>query len=120
MKNKLADYSTSIYLVAIVLLVGFVGYGIYAYYSLHATLQETAEQLSVTRLELASTTASLLERSKTLSEAQNANTDLQTKLIGEAAQNDFFGQQIQSISSTVGILDKLSKTDKELLQKFMT
>jgi len=59
---------------------------------------------------------SLLDDS--LLNSKNQNTDLSRKLDGEKAQNDNLGAQIQSISSTVGDLYKLSKTDRELLQKY--
>ncbi|HMO78299.1 MAG TPA: M15 family metallopeptidase [Candidatus Paceibacterota bacterium] len=36
----------------------------------------------------------------------------------EKDKNDDFEDQIRAISGTVGVLDKLSKTDKELLQKY--
>jgi cell division protein FtsB len=37
----------------------------------------------------------------------------------ENERNDDFQKQIRTISRTVGVLDKLSKTDEELLQKFL-
>lgn len=36
----------------------------------------------------------------------------------ESERNDDFQKQIRTISRTVGVLDKLSKTDEELLQKY--
>lgn len=44
--------------------------------------------------------------------------ELEETLSEERARNEEFEEQIQEISGTVGILDKLSKTDKELLQKY--
>lgn len=43
---------------------------------------------------------------------------LQEYSTGQQAIIDSFSGQIEVISSTVGVLDKLSKTDKELLQKY--
>ena len=48
----------------------------------------------------------------------NQNTGLTQTLVEEKNRNDLFESQIQAIGSTVGTLDKLSKTDKELLQKY--
>ena len=52
--------------------------------------------------------------SKTVGENQSIKSQLQV----EQANNDFFQGQIQNISSTVGVLEKLSKTDPELLKKY--
>lgn len=45
-------------------------------------------------------------------------TELQTNLEKEHVKNEMFDGQIKEISSTVGALDKLSKIDVELLQKY--
>lgn len=52
----------------------------------------------------------LVERSK--------NQNLQSSLSIEKENNDLIKNQIQTISSTVGVLEKLSKTDSELLKKY--
>lgn len=44
--------------------------------------------------------------------------ELQLRLGGEAARNDEYNQRVQSLAHTVGQLEKLSKTDRELLQKY--
>ncbi|MDC1205520.1 D-alanyl-D-alanine carboxypeptidase family protein [Candidatus Pacebacteria bacterium] len=44
--------------------------------------------------------------------------DLEDDYRKEKNKNDDFEDQINSISKTVGVLDKLSKTDEELLQKY--
>ncbi len=68
--------------------------------------------------ELALATSTIESVTHNLAIAENENVELQTKLNDQIAQNNSFGTQIQSISNTVGLLDKLSKTDKELLQKY--
>lgn len=89
----------------------FIGYGVLEYKRLTLTLQNT-------ELSLASTTSALKSRTERLTEYENLNAELNTRLTGEVARNDAFNDQIQSITSTVGLLDKLSKTDRELLQKY--
>ena len=84
--------------------LSILGYGGYTYHKLSTSYK-------VTKLELASTT-------ENLAMAQNQNEVLHSQLSAEVSRNDAFDQQIQSISSTVGVLDKLNKTDKELLQKY--
>ncbi|MDB5254283.1 MAG: peptidase and DD-carboxypeptidase VanY/endolysin [Parcubacteria group bacterium] len=97
--------------IPIAAIVILVVYGGYRYTSL-------VKVKNATQLELASTTVALEGKTKTLVEAQNNNLDLLAKLEGELSRNNAFEQQLNSISSTVGLLDKLSKTDKELLQKY--
>jgi D-alanyl-D-alanine carboxypeptidase len=46
------------------------------------------------------------------------NTTLATNLQSEQTLNGAFGSEIQSLSGTVGTLQKLSVTDKELLEKY--
>lgn len=49
---------------------------------------------------------------------RNEKSKMIETLNHEVAKNDLFQSQIQNISNTVGILDKLSKTDEELLKKY--
>jgi LAS superfamily LD-carboxypeptidase LdcB len=51
-------------------------------------------------------------------ELENKNIVLADALIKEQKKNGEFSTQIGQIASTVGKLDQLSKTDKELLQKY--
>ncbi len=69
-----------------------------------------------TEREIASSTiAELAERlSMTAEELEDVERDLRH----EEDKNEDFEDQIKAISGTVGILDKLSKTDEELLQKY--
>lgn len=81
-----------------------LGYGSYRYIAL-------TKDLATTTSELASTTEgyfSLVETARNLQESLRA----------EQERNGTFASQISQISSTVGTLDKLAKTDKELLAKY--
>ena len=53
-----------------------------------------------------------------LSQARNENTNLMNSLVAEQAKNNSFEEQIGTIQGAVGILEKLNKTDEELLQKY--
>lgn len=103
--------TTKVLFFVVITSIAFIGYGGYRYYVLTVNLQNT-------RQELASTTNALMETNNILSSTQNENADLNSKLNEQIAVNDAFTGQIQSISTTVGLLDKLSKTDRELLQKY--
>lgn len=53
-----------------------------------------------------------------LAAAEEENEELRSLLRAEAAENDAFGERVAELTNTVGYLDKLSKTDRELLQKY--
>lgn len=76
-----------------------------------------SDKLSLeTELSEASTTIDMLTE-----ELLSLNVDLEdleNDYRDEQSRNEEFEDQIRSVSKTVGVLDKLSKTDKELLQKY--
>ncbi len=123
--------SKSILVVGIILLfgVGFLGYTTLTLRNRVADLTErlasetaakekfVAENItSLTALSEASTTIAALSSklSLTAEELEGLEDDYRK----EKKKNDGFEDQIKEISGTVGDLDKLSKTDKELLQKY--
>lgn len=95
---------TIVFAILTLILGALLGYGGYRYVGL-------AKDLATTTSDLASTTEgyfSLAETARSLQEALRA----------EQERNGTFASQITQISSTVGTLDKLAKTDKELLAKY--
>ncbi len=71
---------------------------------------------TVGALEIASSTiATLTNKVKTLEEDL---ADTEQNLVREEDRNEEFEDQIKDIAGTVSTLDKLSKTDEELLQKY--
>jgi LAS superfamily LD-carboxypeptidase LdcB len=83
--------------VAGLVLVAFIGYGIYSYNLLQK------EKISIlTELE----------------KEQERNHELLEITRGQEATINSFQDQIRNISTTVGTLEKLSQTDKELLKKY--
>lgn len=81
------------------------GASAYAYYSKYATREATAAFERVL----------LNER---LAAAEEENESLRNLLQAEAAENEAFGKRVEDLASSVNFLDKLSKTDRELLQKY--
>ncbi len=55
---------------------------------------------------------------KDLARSQDENYNLANTLYAEQERNTNFENQINEIAGTVGVLEKLSKTDPELLQKY--
>lgn len=98
--------NTLIVLVIVFLLAAgvFANYG----YSKNKALKATQENL-------ATTTAAYEQRLALLEEERNNLEDDYKK---EKRKNDKFEEDIEEIADTVGDLEKLKKTDKELLQKY--
>ncbi len=97
------------------------------YYSYDMRDSQAATETENDRLvaALASTTARLMELEATASTSAAEILVLQTQLLEtedalrkEKRRNEDFADQIDEIAGTVGVLDKLSKTDEELLQKY--
>lgn len=115
--NKLRHYLVSPIATAgagLLILVA-AGFFAYSYYDANATLTET-------RTAFASSTEnyenSIRELSDKLSAKESENADLLTLLQARQQENFAYNQQLQELAATVGILDKISKTDRELLQKY--
>jgi LAS superfamily LD-carboxypeptidase LdcB len=111
--------------VAILLCLGALGYGVYAYISLHKSSEKLAQTLDATQeafehtqrgYESQSVYVAELEQKFALS--QESNAELLAMLDDEQSKNEEFEDQIQEITGTVDMLDKLSKIDPELLAKY--
>lgn len=88
----------------------------------HATLEQ---ELGTTKATLAAKESEAGSLGSTLEEIRQAyalseenGSELQQLLTEETNRNQVFEKQISDISGTVGVLDKLAKTDPELLQKY--
>lgn len=89
------------------------------------TAEKTRVASAVLQQEIVVRDARILELENLLTETQHMledfqreNEDLADDLRDEKDRNDEFEDQIEKIGSTVGTLDKLAKTDKELLMKY--
>lgn len=81
-------------------------------------MDETASSSRTYLLQREQAEATIAKLTKQLANLTEELEDTQRDLEREENRNEEFEDQIKAISGTVGILDKLSKTDEELLQKY--
>lgn len=109
-------------------LVSAAGIGVYLFLE-NVDLQNELAGLTTNRDDLSLETASssqvlalrdaeIAKLSDMLELTEDERDDIEHDLKREKNKNEEFEDQIKDISKTVGTLDKLSKTDKELLQKY--
>ncbi len=103
-------------------IAGIIGLAGYQYGKLFVANARLEAELSETKEEYASTSAFLLENIDALKHLLATTTmerdDLEENLRGEQVLIDAMQMQIELVSGTVGTLEKLSNTDKELLKKY--
>ena len=80
--------------------------------------QAAENALKDARAELAIATSTTAETATKLDTATAENEVLSDAYEAEKGRNDVFAEQIEDLSGTVGKLDKLSRIDPELLQKY--
>lgn len=97
-------------LIGIIVIIVF-GLGIWRYVVV-------AKGLSTANNELAVNNQKITELEQTVASLNEQNSSLQENLLEEEERNDDFEKQIKKLSGTVSTLQKLSETDKELLQKY--
>jgi D-alanyl-D-alanine carboxypeptidase len=97
--------------VIIVLLLGGIGYGVYMYRELFFTNKSLEAKIAELEQTIKIYDESLLR-------SQDENTRLNSELEAKKAELEGLGADIENIQSTVSDLDKLSKLDPELLQKY--
>lgn len=93
------------------IIIASLGYGGYCYVF-------TVKELNKTKDNLVLFESKIKQLEADLSRAQNENTNLTNSLVAEQDKNNSFEKQIGTIQGAVGVLEKLNKTDKELLQKY--
>ncbi len=81
----------------------------------HKALVRTQEAFATSSMQYQHNIAELSEK---LSAAESENNSLHERLREEQERNIEYGKRVESLASSVGILEKLSKTDRELLQKY--
>ncbi len=115
-------YSTHIGLILIAVLAivsGYLGWQLFALDKTHSELENLyAKYTSQSLAEQTLAKATIAELSERLEMTSEELSDTQNRLQGEKERNDQMEEQITEIAGTVSDLDKLSKTDKELLQKY--
>ncbi len=115
-----------ILLILILCICAFLGYSLFnTKTSAVQERQELTETITRAQADLRAATERIGALETVLTETQSLlqgvvdeNADLSESLEEERDQNEDFERQIRKIGTTVGDLDKLSKTDKELLQKY--
>lgn len=101
--------------IASLLVLGGAGIGAYQEHTYRRGIAEERVQASATLTERERAIASLQAE---LAAAEEANANLSESLRIERKKNDSVDDQLRSLRSTVGALDRLSKTDPELLTKY--
>ncbi len=81
-------------------------------------LDESKAIVSARDARIAELEALLEETKSMLEETLEEKDELEEDFDREKDRNEEFEDQIEKIGSTVGVLDKLAKTDSELLQKY--
>ncbi len=108
-----------------IVVIGGAGYLLYQQYKQQEQIEMLLQERNYFLNQNASSTDALSQASSTIAaltlelnalkeEYGVLNNDYESEL----DRNDDFQKQIKKISKTVGVLDKLSKTDEELLQKY--
>ncbi len=114
LQAALQQAPSAIKTVLAIFIVLVLGLGGYLYYA-HA-------EFSKERAANASSTLVLNERiaglEGELAQARDDNDELSDDLRAEKRRNDRFSDQIEELSGTVSLLDKLRQTDSELLKKY--
>lgn len=115
----------SVYIGSFIALSLFTGYLLYLTLEQDRKIEVLLADRNFFLLETSSSTKSLEHASSTITDLtiKLASTteeleDIELELRREKNKNEDFEDQIKKISGTVGDLDKLSKTDEELLQKY--
>lgn len=111
--HKPATHITSIIIAIILLIVSIVS--ILRIISLRDVVAEN--DIRITSIQ-ENANQTITELEQTISNLELDRDTLQERLHEEEERNDDFEDQINEISGTVTVLDKLAKTDEELLQKY--
>ena len=111
-----------ILLVLAVFLAGALAFGGYRYYVLGEkyTKAQSDHNQEVAELQekLEALESRLAASEENLSEERQRSENILSALRSEENKNEEFQERIEEIAGTVGVLDKLAKTDPELLQKY--
>jgi LAS superfamily LD-carboxypeptidase LdcB len=113
--KKSPTISVYILLAVIIVALGAIGYLV----SQNKKIQEEGfKAQEVLKAELEQVRAEFASTSKTLGDTIAERDDLKQKLIAEQTRLDVLAAQVGAITGTVGILEKIQRTDPELLQKY--
>lgn len=102
----------------LILVIGGFSYMGYQNYSLNLVNESLNENLARVESELASTTSALHTLKGDFISMSEAKYGLEQDLLREQQNVRAISEQVSAITGTVTILDKLRKTDPELLKKY--
>lgn len=112
----------AIFGVALIAGLGFIGYQSYLW---HQDLRSLQKDHATLQAEYTAAKADLLDEQqqradleRDIATTNNELNEVLTDLRREQNRNEDFMDQIDTLAGTVGTLNKLSKTDRELLQKY--
>ncbi len=98
--------------------IGALGYWAFRTYSLFASNSYLRAELDKTKQELASTSQSFNSVSIELASTTAERNKLKQDFLDENARVNSLVQQVQGISGAVSTLEKINRTDPELLEKY--
>lgn len=105
----------TVFLLCVIGTFSYVGYRNFLLQQEKGTLEEA---LSNEQSEHASTTMALYISNKNLIQTKQERDELAQEVSNQRIQVGFLTDQVSSITGTVNVLDKLRKTDPELLKKY--
>ncbi len=86
--------------------------------ALHDSWEATQRELASSSEAVSLKEATIVELSEQLELTKEERDDIERDLRRERNRNEDFADQIDDLTGTVSALDKLSRTDRELLQKY--
>jgi D-alanyl-D-alanine carboxypeptidase len=109
-------------LVSVLFTLSILGYKYYEYYQLtkhqSATITTLTTDLAASTETIKITTQTIATLEKDLALARATLSETEAILRDEQNRNEEFANQIERITETIEILDKLANTDAELLKKY--
>ena len=115
--RKITEYAGGI-LIAFVVLIGVALYLLYQNNVLNEQKTALEKELSKKTFELSEAASEISSLNDKFAELEKDKNKLQNDLSAQLSKMNVLQEQVKNVIGTVGVLDKLSKTDKELLQKY--
>jgi len=107
--------------------VGAICFGLFVYFGyvyrlVRSDFEASQKELVSTRTQFIQTSheshGHVRELEEYLAQATTENFNLSSRLAVEQETNQLFEEKLRNLGASVNVLEKLSKTDKELLQKY--
>ncbi len=114
-RNLTKKVGFGILILVVILGIVYLGYKAYFLNTENKTLKSKLEELNSITISL---NEKIKENEQQLQNKEKENKDLLEALNSEKDKNSYFESQINSISQTVGKLEKLNTLDPELLKKY--